>query len=160
MGGSPNQDSGDAYREAFVYDLNNGESVGVERVGDLIHPRVFGSALALPDGKVFVAGGQTRARKFSDAGGVLQPEMYDPDTKQFTPLAPMKTPRVYHSACIMLKDARVACMGGGLYVKHSWSAVLDFIHLLTISIPTDALIGLHFHATITLITRSIRRRIC
>lgn len=103
-----------SYRNAYVYDINNGEDVTVERVGDLTHPRVFGNAVVLPSGEVVVTGGQTRTRKFSDEGGVLQAEIFNPTTKVFSPLASMETARNYHSTCILMKDARLTCMGGGL----------------------------------------------
>lgn len=114
LGGAENQDSGDAHRVAYVYDINDGENVSVERVGDMIHRRIFSNAVVLPSAHVVVFGGQTRARKFSDTGGVLQAELWSPSTKQFTPLESMQTVRTYHSACILTKHAKVACMGGGL----------------------------------------------
>lgn len=116
MGGGPNQGSGLSVRDAWEFDINNGENVALQRVGDMIHPRIFLNAVVLPTGDVVVSGGQTRARKFSDNGGVLQAEIYSPTTKEFSPLESMQFERTYHSACILLKDARVACMGGGLYV--------------------------------------------
>ena len=117
LGGSKSQDSRiNSYREAYIYDINDGENVQVERVGDMNHPRIFSNAVALPNGEVLVFGGQTRTRKFSDLGGVLQAELWNPSTKQFTPLSSMQIPRTYHSACIFLKDGRVACMGGGLCI--------------------------------------------
>lgn len=116
MGGGQNQDSGLSIRDAWEFDINDGENVVMQRVGDMIHPRIFMNAVVLPTGDVVVSGGQTRARKFSDTGGVLQAELYSPATKQFSPLESMKFARTYHSTCILLKDARVACMGGGLYV--------------------------------------------
>lgn len=114
MGGAENQDSGDSYRAAYTYDINNGENVAVERVGDMTHRRIFSNAVALPSGDVIVFGGQTRARKFTDYGGVLQAELWSPATKQFTPLESMQVVRTYHSTCILTKHATVACMGGGL----------------------------------------------
>jgi galactose oxidase len=104
----------DAYREAFVYDINTGENAVLESVASMQHPRIYSNAVVLPTGDVVVAGGQTKGRKFTDTGAVLQPELWSPETKRFTPLAPMAVPRTYHSTCILMKDARMVCMGGGL----------------------------------------------
>jgi galactose oxidase len=103
----------DAHRDAFVYDLNRAK-VTLDRVGYMHHPRIFCTAVVLPTGDVVVAGGQTKGRKFSNNGGVLQAELWSPVDNEFRLLAPMKVPRTYHSTCILMKDARLACMGGGL----------------------------------------------
>lgn len=116
MGGAQHQDKGEALRGAYILDISTGTSVSVEQVGDMIHPRIFASAVPLPSGEVAVFGGQTRVRKFSDLGGVLQAEIFRPDTKTFYPMAVMQIERNYHSSCTLLKDATVACTGGGLYV--------------------------------------------
>jgi galactose oxidase len=112
-GGGKDQDGGDAELQAYVYDIN-GLSVSLEQVDSMHMRRIFGNAVVLPTGEVVVAGGQTKARKFSDRGGVLQAEIWNPTSKQFKVLAAMKNVRAYHSTCLLTKDARVACMGGGL----------------------------------------------
>jgi galactose oxidase len=50
---------------------------------------------------------------FSDDNAVLIPELWDPATESFTQLAPMQTPRVYHSVALLLSDGRVFAGGGG-----------------------------------------------
>lgn len=114
LGGSTNQDSGVAHKSASIVDFNSSMDVQVESIGDMQFRRVFPSTVLLPSGDVIVAGGQSRTRKWSDLGSVLQAELWSPITKTFRPLASMEVGRTYHSTCILLKDARVACGGGGL----------------------------------------------
>jgi hypothetical protein len=65
----------------------------------------------------------------SESGGVCEPgvacvgsgtqywvsevEIFDPATNEWTPMAPMATPRQYHSATMLLPDGRVVSSGGG-----------------------------------------------
>jgi len=51
---------------------------------------------------------------FSDNTSILTPELWDPATETFTAMAPMSTPRTYHSIALLLPDARVISAGGGL----------------------------------------------
>jgi hypothetical protein len=44
---------------------------------------------------------------------VLEPELWTPTTESWTTLAPMRTPRMYHSTTLLLPDARVLVAGGG-----------------------------------------------
>jgi galactose oxidase len=76
--------------------------------------RAFANSVLLPNGQVFVVGGQAYAKTFSDDRSVLAPELWDPRTEVFTRLAPMQVPRNYHSVALLLPDARVLVGGGGL----------------------------------------------
>ena len=68
----------------------------------------------LPDGKVFITGGQTWALPFSDGNATLTPELFDPKTNTFTPLLANTIPRTYHSVALLLQDGTVFSGGGGL----------------------------------------------
>ena len=70
--------------------------------------------VVLPDGDVLVIGGNSSGRQFSDEGTVLTPELWSPETGQWRELAPHETPRNYHSTALLMQDARVISMGGGL----------------------------------------------
>ena len=76
--------------------------------------RAFANGVALPNGKVFITGGQARPVPFSDATAVLTPELFDPATGKFTSLNPMAIPRTYHSWALLMPDATVYNGGGGL----------------------------------------------
>ncbi len=112
LGGSPAYVSSDATARAYKIDINNG--VQVTRTGDMAARRAFANSVVLPDGQVLTLGGQAYARPFSDSTAAMVPELWNPATGTFTPLAQMATPRTYHSVAVLLPDARVFHGGGGL----------------------------------------------
>jgi hypothetical protein len=59
-------------------------------------------------------GGATYAMTFTDDDAVLNPEMWDPSTGQWTLLAPAPEPRNYHSTAVLLPDGTIFSGGGGL----------------------------------------------
>jgi hypothetical protein len=68
----------------------------------------------LPDGTVLATGG-TSARGFNNVTeAALHAEAWDPASEQWTTLAPMAVPRLYHSTALLLQDGRVLVAGGGL----------------------------------------------
>ena len=97
---------------AFTVDIN-GPAPLVQTTSPMNFPRKFHVGVMLPTGQVIVLGGNTSGRKFSDDGGVLEPEWWDPTTGQWTVGAPMTIPRGYHSTGILLTDGRVLAAGGG-----------------------------------------------
>ena len=113
VGGAPAYQNSDATRNAFVVDINGAAPV-VRKVGSMASARAFHNSVVLPDGKVMVAGGQARPVPFSDDTAALTPELWDPATETFTPMASNTIPRTYHSVGILLPDARVMVGGGGL----------------------------------------------
>ncbi|MER7761849.1 discoidin domain-containing protein [Streptomyces sp. NPDC097619] len=113
LGGSPAYENSPATRRAYTVAVE-GTAVRAARTGDMRHPRAFGNSVVLPDGKVAVFGGQAYPVPFSDATSVLTPELWDPATGTFTPLATMAVPRNYHSVANLLPDGRVFSGGGGL----------------------------------------------
>jgi len=68
----------------------------------------------LPNGEVFVIGGQTQPVPFSDSYSVLAAELWSPVLESFITVPPMQKPRNYHSVALLLPDARVLTGGGGL----------------------------------------------
>ena len=100
---------------ADIIDLNDANPAW-RSAGRMAHPRRMHTATVLPDGTVLVTGG-TSGPGFNDAGGsVMEPELWDPATNQWTELAPMTERRIYHSIALLLPDARVLVAGGGLPV--------------------------------------------
>ena len=112
LGGSPGYQNSDATARAYTIDINNG--VTVTRTGDMAARRTFANSVVLPDGQVLALGGQAYAQPFSDTTAAMVPEAWNPATGKFTALAPMATPRTYHSVGLLLPDARVFVGGGGL----------------------------------------------
>jgi hypothetical protein len=80
----------------------------------MAYARAMHNSVVLPNGQVVVIGGQGVPVPFSDDLSVLAPELWDPATESFTTLAPMQTPRNYHSVALLLLDGRVLAGGGGL----------------------------------------------
>jgi plastocyanin len=79
----------------------------------MIYPRTNVNSVLLPDGTIFIVGGQ-RAGKWNntDPQPVLEAEIFDPASGTFTPTAAMAFPRQYHSVSVLLPDGRVLCAGG------------------------------------------------
>ena len=113
LGGAPDYVNAPATANANSISITN-DHVVVTPLSQMHYPRSFASAVVLPDGKVFVAGGMELPKTFSDATAVLTPELWDPATRQFTEMADMQVPRTYHSVALLLPDARVLVGGGGL----------------------------------------------
>ena len=99
----------------------------------LKHARYYVYAVLLPDQTVLVLGGKTGTKGHSmkdsmktnghlsnmhdpgsvlhDPHAVLEPELYDPLTKKWYSMAPMKVDRLYHANAILLADGRVMTAG-------------------------------------------------
>ncbi|WP_427135834.1 galactose oxidase-like domain-containing protein [Pseudarthrobacter sp. S9] len=112
VGGSTAYDNTPATARAYTIDINNG--VKVARTADMGVTRSFANGVALPDGQVFVVGGQATPVVFTDTGARMAPEIWNPATGKWTTLAPMAIPRTYHSVALLLPDGRVFVGGGGL----------------------------------------------
>jgi hypothetical protein len=85
----------------------------VTQLAPMNFPRAYANAVVLPDGEVFVVGGQTQPLEFTDVDAVMTPEIWNPATMQFTELAAMPTPRDYHSTALLMPDGRIWVGGGG-----------------------------------------------
>ena len=84
--------------------------------GSMKYPRLFPNATLLPDGTVLVTGGtsqQDNPQGNALKGAVYAAELWNPATGQWTTMASMKVPRLYHSTAILLPDGRVLVAGGG-----------------------------------------------
>lgn len=79
--------------------------------------RQYHNLTLLPDGKVLATGGHTCDGAPPNAECPAHvPEIWDPATGTWTNLAenPTRTPRIYHSVALLLRDGRVLVGGGGL----------------------------------------------
>lgn len=77
-------------------------------------PRTNVNAVLLPDGTIFIVGGQRAGKWAPDPQPVLEAEILDPTTTPPTTTVtpPMTFPRQYHSVAVLLPDGRVLCAGG------------------------------------------------
>jgi Domain of unknown function (DUF1929) len=105
-GGAP------AASSSYTIDLNAGAKISP--TGGMGVGRTFLNASLLPDGSVFVNGGNTDGNLNSDANSVYSSEIWNPQTGQFTLGASAKTPRNYHSTSLLLPDGRVLTTGSRL----------------------------------------------
>ena len=106
-GGTPARSS------AVLIDVNS-STPSVTAASPMNLPRSMHNSVVLPNGEVLVIGGNSTGVQFSDDGTQLVPEIWNPDTGVWSTLAPHSVPRNYHSTALLLKDGRVAVMGGGL----------------------------------------------
>jgi hypothetical protein len=76
-------------------------------------PRVMPDAVLLPDGKVLIVSGSRTGLGSGRASRqpVLNAEIFDPESKTFTEVAPMRVQRLYHASAVLLPDARVLVTG-------------------------------------------------
>ena len=73
--------------------------------------RIQHNAVLLPDGKVFIIGGRRNAPG-GIADSVMVPEIFDPATSVWDPVAAHQVARMYHSTALLLPDGRVLAAGG------------------------------------------------
>jgi len=74
----------------------------------LTYARILANAVVLPDGQVLaVGGGQT----FKYTNPVKVPELWNPATGVWTPMAPQQAGRMYHATALLLPDGRVMSAG-------------------------------------------------
>ena len=116
VGGSPAYEQSYATAHAHLItigDPGTNPTVAFASNG-MYYERTFHTTVVLPDGKVFITGGQSYAVPFSDSTPQLTPEMYDPDQDRFFEQSPNSIVRVYHSVSLLLPDGRIFNGGGGL----------------------------------------------
>jgi galactose oxidase len=117
-GGAPTYDVEymPASNRAYTIDFSNGTMTPtVTRLPDMRFPRTMISLVVLPNGQTIAIGGQVFVFLFSDEGGVLFVELYDPVSNTWKDLSsPMKTIRTYHGVGMLMRDGRVLHGGSGL----------------------------------------------
>ncbi len=79
-------------------------------VTPMAFPRRRMNLTILADGSVMAIGGTRSADDATQA--VLEGEIWSPATEQWTTVAPMAEPRMYHSAAVLLTDGRIVVGGG------------------------------------------------
>ncbi|KAH8706972.1 hypothetical protein GQ44DRAFT_732014 [Phaeosphaeriaceae sp. PMI808] len=114
-GGASDYEDSNARTNAYVITLGSPKNnPTITKVQSMLFARGFANAVILPDGTVFVTGGQSRLKTFTDTTAQFTPELWDPATGAWIQLNPMSIPRTYHSVAILLPDATVFQGGGGL----------------------------------------------
>ena len=115
VGGATSYQGVNSTSNAHILTINGpNDQVAVQKINPMWYQRIFANAVVLPNGHVFITGGQIYGQPFSDDTAQLQPEMWDPVTTQFTKLASQTVPRNYHSTAILMPDGTILSGGGGL----------------------------------------------
>ena len=73
-------------REAIKIDINGAAPVA-QQASDMAHKRTNHNAVLLPTGDLIVVGGNENAKLFNDQTSILEPEIWDPQTDQWAPMA-------------------------------------------------------------------------
>jgi galactose oxidase-like protein len=122
-GTSTNPDNPGVATRANTYVLDATQpSPAWRQVQPMAYPRAYHYLTLLPDGNVLATGGSRTTDVFNMGAAVLQAEVWSPVTEQWTTLASMVTPRVYHSTALLLPDGRVLTAGGGRFGVDQFSA--------------------------------------
>ena len=115
VGGSPSYQNSQATSNAHIITLSTpGQAPSVQTIGNMNYARAFANGVVLPDGTVFIVGGQSYAVPFSDDTSQFTPELFNPATNSFSQMAPISIPRNYHSTALLMLDGTVMNGGGGL----------------------------------------------
>ena len=124
-GTSTNPDNPSVATQATTYVLDvTRPSPAWRQVASMAFPRAYHYLTLLPDGTFLATGGSRVTDVFNLGAAVLPAEVWSPVTEQWTTLASMTTPRVYHSTALLLPDGRVLLAGGGRYGVDQFSAEL------------------------------------
>ena len=97
-----------------------------QRDSTMRSPRIHAVGVLLPDGQVLAVGGMSHHSHYTtredfenkdmaDQMGVLHAELYNPETRTWSWMAPQMRPRLYHSTALLLPDGRVISMGSNPY---------------------------------------------
>ncbi|GIW33089.1 PA14 domain-containing protein [Meiothermus sp.] len=101
-------------KTAQVIELNpNNQSIAVRNVAPMAHKRTHLNATLMPDGRIFVNGGNEDGLIFNNGTAVYESEIWSPRTETFKPAAEAQCPRTYHSTALLLLDGTIITMGGG-----------------------------------------------
>lgn len=110
-----------------------------ELTGNLNNRRWYSSAVALPDGKVFLTSGADKDEVVSPGLElpVREPELYDPETGTWTAMATSARDRTYHNSALLLPDGRVL-VGGHAPIWTGYGATHDAVPGVTANNDKDS----------------------
>ncbi len=94
-------------------DASGKESLSSRNTGSLNAARWYGTGVLLPTGEALVFSGADRDEVLlpGTAEPVTTPELFDPETETWTPVAPQGRARTYHNTASLLPDGRVLVGG-------------------------------------------------
>jgi len=104
------RDDWKATKTCEILDLNDLDQ-GWTFTTPMKNNRVLPDAVLLPDGTVFVSGGSSTGTADATRTPVFEAELYNPKTNQWTSLAHMHVPRLYHAAAVLLPSGEILTSG-------------------------------------------------
>jgi galactose oxidase len=116
-GGSVDYSGSAAVANSYVITIGNvGAQAQVQKTPNMAFKRIYHNAIVLPNGQVFVAGGQDVGSPFNDDSSIMYGELFTPSSGGGTwaTMAAYTVPRNYHSVGLLLTDGTVMIGGGGL----------------------------------------------
>ena len=99
---------------AYVLDMTQGTPAWTQ-VSSMNFARTYHTMVLLPDGNVLVTNGGPTTNAIDVNNAIRKAELWSPATQQFSNLASMVAPRLYHSTALLLPDGRVLVAGGGRF---------------------------------------------
>ena len=115
VGGATSYQGVNSSANAHVITLSaQGATPQVQNINPMRYQRIFANGVVMPNGDVFITGGQIYGQPFSDDTSIMIPEIWVASTGNFVRVAPAAIPRNYHSTAILLADATIFSGGGGL----------------------------------------------
>jgi hypothetical protein len=109
---SDSQDVGASSNTTFTLDFTQPNPAWVP-AAPMVYPRSFMNLTMLPDGTALATGGETDKNGGDIANAVYAAELWSPQTKTWSTMASMHTPREYHGTALLLPDGRVLESGMG-----------------------------------------------
>jgi hypothetical protein len=97
----------------LTIDADGQESFASRNTGSLNIPRWYSTGVSLPTGEVIAFSGADRDEVVAPGSGtpVTTPEMYDPETGEWTELTDQSRGRTYHNTATLMTDGRVLVGG-------------------------------------------------
>jgi len=97
--------------KVFQIDFSNTFKPKIEELKSMNFARSNGDATILPDGNIFINGGQSYNEQYS----VFTPEIYNPYTQTTKNMSDSYFRRNYHSTSLLLPDGRILTAGGDVW---------------------------------------------
>ena len=110
-----------------------------ELTGNLNNRRWYSSTVALPDGQVFLTSGGDKDAVVTPGFelAVREPELYNPETGEWTAMATAARDRTYHNSAVLLPDGRVL-VGGHAPIWTGYGATHDAVPGVTANNDKDS----------------------
>lgn len=109
-GGSPGDSTTPATASCERLDVDS-PPLAWRNVAAMGQARVMPDAVLLPTGDVLVVNGSTAGHADAAVNPVFEAELYDPENDDWSVMARMSVPRLYHSTALLLPDGRVWVAG-------------------------------------------------